>query len=106
MSSSTKSTSATCTLISRELVLLLDVLAARPDLKLVLMSATLQAERFSAFFGGCPVVTVPGRTYPVEKLHLEDVLQVTGEWDQVRDRAEQAAVCACQHHRRCGHACF
>jgi HrpA-like RNA helicase len=69
------------------LVLLLDVLAARPDLKLVLMSATLQAERFSTFFGGCPVVTVPGRTHPVEEHHLEDVLKLTGKWERVRIRA-------------------
>lgn len=29
------------------------------------MSATLDAERFSGYFGGCPVVQVPGFTYPV-----------------------------------------
>ena len=29
------------------------------------MSATLDAERFSGYFGGCPVVRVPGFTYPV-----------------------------------------
>lgn len=31
----------------------------------ILMSATLDAERFSEYFGGCPVVQVPGFTYPV-----------------------------------------
>jgi len=29
------------------------------------MSATLDAERFSNYFGGCPVIRVPGFTYPV-----------------------------------------
>lgn len=38
---------------------------ARPDLKLVVMSATLDAERLSVFLDAAPVVTVPGRTFPV-----------------------------------------
>lgn len=38
----------------------------RPDLKIVLSSATLEAERFAAWFGGAPVVQVSGRTHPVE----------------------------------------
>ncbi|RYG63894.1 ATP-dependent RNA helicase, partial [archaeon] len=39
----------------------------RRDLKLIVTSATLNAEKFSAFFGGVPVFTIPGRTFPVEK---------------------------------------
>lgn len=42
------------------------------------MSATLNAEAFSAYFGGCPVVSIPGRAHPVTEYRLEDVLQVTG----------------------------
>ncbi|MGQ9685619.1 MAG: ATP-dependent RNA helicase HrpA [Thiobacillaceae bacterium] len=42
------------------------LLQRRPDLKLVLSSATLEAERFAAWFGGAPVVQVSGRTYAVE----------------------------------------
>lgn len=42
------------------------LLPRRPDLKLVLASATLEAARFAAWFGGAPVVQVSGRTYPVE----------------------------------------
>ena len=38
----------------------------RPDLKLVITSATIDAERFSRHFGGAPVVEVSGRLYPVE----------------------------------------
>lgn len=30
------------------------------------MSATLDADRFSQYFGGCPVIQVPGFTYPVK----------------------------------------
>jgi pre-mRNA-splicing factor ATP-dependent RNA helicase DHX15/PRP43 len=38
----------------------------RPDLKLVVMSATLDAERFQKYFNDAPLLTVPGRTFPVE----------------------------------------
>ena len=37
----------------------------RPDLAIVVMSATLEAGPVAAYLGGCPVVRVPGRTYPV-----------------------------------------
>ncbi|CAO3569255.1 unnamed protein product [Mortierella alpina] len=46
--------------------------AKRPDLKLLIMSATLDVEKFSDFFHECPVYSVPGRTYPVEILHSRD----------------------------------
>ncbi len=45
------------------------LLAKRPDLKLILTSATLEAERCAAFFGQASVVHVPGRSYPVEIRH-------------------------------------
>ncbi|MCF6276987.1 MAG: hypothetical protein L3J07_04050 [Candidatus Magasanikbacteria bacterium] len=37
------------------------------DLRVVLMSATLDAERLASYFGGVPVISVPGRLFPVEK---------------------------------------
>ncbi|KAL7060938.1 hypothetical protein AAHC03_010121 [Spirometra sp. Aus1] len=49
----------------------------RPDLRIVLMSATLNAEFFSSFFGGCPTFSIPGRLFPVKPLYLEDVLHLT-----------------------------
>ena len=42
------------------------ILPQRPDLKLVITSATIDPERFSRHFGDAPVVEVSGRTYPVE----------------------------------------
>ena len=54
------------------------VLPARPDLKVVLMSATLNADKFSRYFSGCPSINIPGFTHPVQELYLEDVLQWTG----------------------------
>jgi ATP-dependent helicase HrpA len=42
------------------------ILPRRPDLKLIITSATIDPERFSEHFGGAPIIEVSGRTYPVE----------------------------------------
>ena len=59
------------------LVILRDLLPRNPHLKLILMSATLHAELFSEYFDHCPILSVPGLTYPVQDFYLEDVLKVT-----------------------------
>jgi len=41
----------------------------RPELRVIVSSATLETERFSTFFGGAPVIEVSGRTYPVDVLY-------------------------------------
>ena len=46
---------------------LAQLLPRRPDLKVVITSATLEADRLSRHFGGAPVIEVSGRTYPVEQ---------------------------------------
>ncbi len=43
-----------------------DLLPRRPDLKVIVTSATIEPQRFAAHFGGAPIVEVSGRTYPVE----------------------------------------
>nr|WP_243708501.1 ATP-dependent RNA helicase HrpA [Actinomadura sp. GC306] len=43
-----------------------EILPQRPDLKVIITSATIDPERFSEHFGGAPIVEVSGRTYPVE----------------------------------------
>lgn len=48
------------------LIILRQLLQSRPDLKVILMSATLDAEKFSSYFQRCPVISIPGRTFPVE----------------------------------------
>lgn len=62
------------------LLALKDLLPSRPDLKIILMSATMDAERFSVYFGNAPIFQVPGRTFPVKTLYLEDALKMTGHW--------------------------
>lgn len=52
--------------------LLKKALQRRPDLKLIVTSATLDAEKFSSYFFGCPIFTIPGRTYPVEILYTKE----------------------------------
>lgn len=41
------------------------------------MSATLNAQKLSEFFGKCPVIMVPGRTFPVDVHFLEDAIEYT-----------------------------
>lgn len=42
------------------------------------MSATVDAEKFSKYLNGAPVMNVPGRTFPVRTHYLEDAIEVTG----------------------------
>jgi len=42
------------------------LLPRRPDLKVIITSATINPQQFSQHFGNCPIVEVSGRTYPVE----------------------------------------
>lgn len=59
------------------LIVLKRLISQRPSLKVVLMSATLNAKRFSNYMGGAPVLNIPGRTYPVETLYLEDAIEAS-----------------------------
>lgn len=56
----------------------------REDLRVVIASATLAAERFSEFFDGAPVVEIPGRQHPVEILH-RPIPQMAREGERDRD---------------------
>ncbi len=52
--------------------LLKDLCRRRPDLKIIVTSATLDAEKFSTYFFQCPIFTIPGRTFPVEILYTKE----------------------------------
>jgi ATP-dependent RNA helicase DHX29 len=60
------------------LIVLRKLMVKRPDLKVVLMSATVDADRFSKYLDGAPVLRVPGRTFPVQVQYLEDAVELTG----------------------------
>lgn len=56
------------------LLILKELLGKRKEFKVILMSATLNASLFSQYFDGCPTLEIPGRTFPVEQIFLEDIL--------------------------------
>ena len=70
------------------------LLPRRPDLKLIVTSATIDAERFAAHFGGAPTINVSGRLYPVEVRYRpvidERPAAAAGRNDR-SDRTEQRA---------------
>ncbi|XP_076809587.1 pre-mRNA-splicing factor ATP-dependent RNA helicase PRP16-like isoform X1 [Clavelina lepadiformis] len=55
--------------------LLREVITRRRDLKLIVTSATMDAEKFSHFFGNVPSYTIPGRTFPVDVLFSKSVVE-------------------------------
>jgi ATP-dependent helicase HrpA len=63
---------------------LAQLLPRRPDLKVVITSATIDPERFSRHFGDAPIVEVSGRTYPVE-VRYRPLLEEDGD-DADRDQ--------------------
>lgn len=69
--------------------LLKEVLQQRPELKLVVMSATLDAEKFQKYFDNAPLIRVPGRTFPVEIFYTPE---------PERDYVEAAIRTAVQIH--------
>ena len=52
--------------------LLKKTIKRRPDLKLIVTSATLDADKFSEYFNQCPIFSIPGRTYPVEIMYSRE----------------------------------
>ncbi|XP_056139059.1 ATP-dependent DNA/RNA helicase DHX36 [Lampris incognitus] len=68
------------------LVIVKDLLRVRQDLKVILMSATLNAEKFSNYFGKSPMIHIPGLAFPVEEFLLEDVVEMTRYYPQKQDR--------------------
>eukprot|EP01064_Diplonema_japonicum_P015968 TRINITY_DN2400_c3_g1_i1.p1 TRINITY_DN2400_c3_g1~~TRINITY_DN2400_c3_g1_i1.p1 ORF type:complete len:1044 (+),score=270.42 TRINITY_DN2400_c3_g1_i1:282-3134(+) len=60
------------------LQILRELLFSRKDLKVILMSATIEVSTYASYFNGCPVMTAPGRTHPVSVFWLEDILMKTG----------------------------
>ncbi|PYC83748.1 ATP-dependent RNA helicase HrpA [Streptomyces tateyamensis] len=71
------------------------LLPRRPDLKVVITSATIDPERFSRHFGEAPIVEVSGRTYPVEVRYRPLLDEADEETDDAidRDRDQIQAIC-------------
>ena len=74
------------------------LLPRRPDLKLVVTSATIDTARFAAHFGGAPVVSVEGRGYPVEMRYRP--LEGEGDEDGGQRTIVDGIVAACDEIMR------
>jgi len=72
-------------------IILKGVLPKHPHLKLILMSATMREDLFSDYFGGCPVISVPGYTHPVTEYHLEHILPMIG-WGGAHHHAAASSL--------------
>ena len=106
--------------------LLKEILPKRPDLKIVVMSATLDSEKFQRYFEEAPLITVPGRTFPVEifytaeaekdyleaavrtatQIHLTEapgdiLLFLTGE-EEIEDAARKIRAEVEDYEKQCG----
>jgi ATP-dependent helicase HrpB len=75
------------------LALALDARALRPDLRLLVMSATIDGARVASLLGDAPVIDSPGRTFPVETIYAEpDPLQ------RLEDQVTSATLKALREH--------
>ena len=72
----------------------------RPDLRIVVTSATIDTQKFAAAFGGAPIIEVSGRTYPVETIYapLDELREESGEFTVV-DAAVAAVDRICAQSR-------
>ncbi|MEU5465321.1 ATP-dependent RNA helicase HrpA [Streptomyces althioticus] len=70
---------------------LAQLLPKRPDLKVVITSATIDPERFSRHFGDAPIIEVSGRTYPVE-VRYRPLLEENPDDDADADRDQITAI--------------
>ena len=48
-----------------------DITRFRPDIKLLISSATLESDKFSHFFDDAPIFKIPGRRYPVDMYYTK-----------------------------------
>ncbi|XP_038614622.1 ATP-dependent RNA helicase A isoform X2 [Tachyglossus aculeatus] len=71
------------------LVVLRDVVQAYPEVRIVLMSATIDTSMFCEYFFNCPIIEVYGRTYPVQEYFLEDCIQMTQFIPPPRDKKKK-----------------
>lgn len=59
------------------MVVLRDMIHNFPDLRVILMSATIDTTLFSKYFNDCPIIEIAGRAFPVQQYFLEDCIELT-----------------------------
>jgi len=75
------------------MIFMRDLLAQRPDLKLILMSATLQLETFEQYFEGALRLDIPGRVFPVSNLYLDEVVATLWKQQNFRTWLGPGVLC-------------
>ncbi|XP_055008061.1 ATP-dependent RNA helicase A isoform X1 [Boleophthalmus pectinirostris] len=71
------------------MVVLRDVVQTYPEVRVILMSATIDTTMFREYFFNCPVIEVYGRTFPVQEYFLEDCIQMTNFVPPPNDRKKK-----------------
>ncbi len=84
------------------------ILPKRPDLKVIITSATIDLARFSAHFGNAPIIEVSGRTYPVDVWYRPLQAEMDEEGNAVEedlsiDQGIVAAIRELEAHERANH---
>lgn len=59
------------------MVILRDMVHTYPDLRIILMSATIDTTLFTDYFNNCPIIEISGRAFPVQEYFLEDCVALT-----------------------------
>ncbi|KAM7379866.1 hypothetical protein PAMP_005383 [Pampus punctatissimus] len=71
------------------MVVLRDVVQAYPEVRILLMSATIDTTMFREYFFNCPIIEVFGRTFSVQEYFLEDCIQMTNFVPPPMDRKKK-----------------
>ncbi|MEE6495870.1 hypothetical protein FKM82_002172 [Ascaphus truei] len=71
------------------LVVLRDVIQTFPEIRVILMSATIDTSMFCEYFFNCPIIEVFGRTFAVQEYFLEDSIQMTQFIPPPRDKKKK-----------------
>jgi pre-mRNA-splicing factor ATP-dependent RNA helicase DHX16 len=81
------------------LALIKDLALERPELKILISSATMNASRFSSYYRDCPIFNIPGRRYPVD-IHYtpQPEANYLGESTPGLSLLNIANFCSCCHH--------
>ncbi|KAK7196268.1 RNA editing associated helicase 2 [Novymonas esmeraldas] len=74
------------------LMLVRGLVQKRPDIRIVLMSATLNINEFQKYFGGVPVIQVEGHVFPVKEYFLEDLVPFAREHHSMTPLLTEAAA--------------
>jgi HrpA-like RNA helicase len=72
---------------------LMDPLARHRNLRLILMSATMDTQQFLNYFPGCVHVSLEGRMFPIQEIYLKNILQVTNYNTREMERLKQSGTC-------------